>query len=261
MDDETNLGDAPFDGGTPDSAGDRRSFLKKAGIGAAAAWSAPLLLSTQAAQAQGTLAGITFVNVTSDVVAQGTNTVAVNNPGQSGNLLLAFVSVNPSATVTTPAGWTVVDTQATGNNDVRSFVYQRVADGSLSYSFSRVTSGGQPAGVMRATIVAYAGVASVGPAAGAVEANPLSTHTFPSVTTTGPSNQWIVRLGSLGDSTTSDWSAPPGGQTTRLDTGAGQRAHLVFDSVQASPAATGTVVVSNTPAATRSSQHTVALVP
>jgi hypothetical protein len=258
MDDQTTLGNhARDDGGRRD---DRRSFLKKAGIGAAAAWTAPIVLSTQAAQAQGTVAGIEFVDENTSSVPQGTNTVSVTNPGASGDRLLAMVSVNPSATVNLPSGWTQLDMQTTGNNDVRNFILTRVADGSTSYSFTRVTSGGQPAGEMRATIVAYSGVGSVGPVLGQPEANPLSTHTFPSVTTTGANNQMIVRLGSLGDSTSSDWSAPPSG-TVRLDTGASQRAHLVFDSVQASPGATGQIVVNNTPAATRSAQHTVALVP
>src|SRR5262245_21283021 len=85
MDDMTSGGPAlPDDGGVLGSDG-RRDFLKKVSIGAAAAWAAPLVISTQAAHAQGTLPPIEFVAAGSNDVPQGTNSVSVTNPGTSGD--------------------------------------------------------------------------------------------------------------------------------------------------------------------------------
>jgi hypothetical protein len=271
MDDQITPGDdAPFNGRPRDTA-DRRNFLKKAGIGAAAAWTAPILLSTSAAHAQGTVPAIEFVDAATASVSGGgtiqgpSPTLVVNNPPgvQNGDLLLAIVTSNPNSTLTA-AGWTqlaTVDSTALTNN-VRTFLLHRTATGGGgTFSFTRAFSGFvADGGVFRGAIVAYRNVASLGPNATGVSTSLTATHTFPSVTTTGANDQWIVRLGGLG-SVTRDWNAPPGTSNSRVDTGNNNRTIAVFDSIQASPGSTGTQALGNSGGTTRAGMHTIALVP
>src|SRR5690606_32175701 len=89
----------------------RRTFLKKAGIGAAAAWTAPTLLST-AAHAQGSgLPNIGFVAAGTEGAGTG-NSVNAGMPAgvQAGNLLVAAISANGVSTITAPTGWTEIQT-------------------------------------------------------------------------------------------------------------------------------------------------------
>lgn len=269
MDDVTSEGvDAPDTGGVRGENG-RRDFLKKVSIGAAAAWSAPILLSTQAAQAQGTVPGISFVAASaSSATGNGTINMTIANPAGvlANDRLLAIITTNPNTVdPLTAAGWTQLNTQNAPNvlgNNVRTFLLTRVATGGGgTFTFTRSQSGlVLDAGVFRGVIVAYRNVASLGVTGATADTSAVSSHTLPAITTTGPNNQWIVRLGGLG-SVTRDWNAPPAGHVSRADSGNTDRAITVFDIPQASPGLAASVALGNTGGTTRAGLHSIALRP
>jgi hypothetical protein len=258
MDDLTSWGAYGPDVGGARGGHGRRDFLKKAGIGAAAAWTAPIILSTEAAHAQGTTLMVTFVKEESGEAA-GTADLVINNPATaSGDRLLAFIATD-SATVPplTADGWNQLASQdTTGSpNDVRSFLYERTATGpGGQFTFGRGTG----TGTFRGVIVAYHGVAAIGDQSGTPDTTDVPTHTFANVTTTADNNM-IVRFGALGAGT-STWDDPGPTVENRVNTG-GDRSILVFDSVLLSAGTAGAAAVGSSAPDTRAALHTVALSP
>jgi hypothetical protein len=193
----------------------RRSFLTKLGVGAAAAWTAPVLLSSTASA--GTGPGTPgpapdFVVQTSASNLNDSQTFARAGSIQNGDLLLAIVAIgiqgNP--TITAPADWTLVSGPISAGNQgiggalgtqIRAAVYSHVAaTGEAPYTFSRSTGDDT---AMTVGLVAYSGAGTlrIDDSNGAADAGGTA-KTFPAVTPTG-SNRTIVRLGAG-----SNWPSP-----------------------------------------------------
>jgi hypothetical protein len=251
---------------------DRRDFLKKAGIGAAAAWTAPMVIS-QAAHAQGTgPVAIQFVDSSTASNTGASLTVSAPPGIAAGDQLLAVVATNFGTATPLgqdPAGtWTQLNTtgtnSTTGNatnqaNNVRTFLLARVAAvGDSTFTFTR--TGG--ANTFRAAILAFRNVASVGPNtaanSGVATGGGTTSHTFPSVTTDG-ADQWVVRLGALAETSTA-WSLPGAPDDVRFNSGATNRPILAFSRVQAAAGASGTVGLTST-VNSRAGMHSVVLRP
>lgn len=104
---------------------------------------------------------------------------AVPTGTTNGDLILAFVAVSNTDTVSAPAGWTPV-AQHTGAN-LRAYLWRRVASSEpASYTFTANTSGN-----LRATLVTYRGqhVTTPVPTNGATDGN-SNTPTAPSIAPT-----------------------------------------------------------------------------
>lgn len=248
----------------PDHGGsarpDRRAFLTKLGVGAAAAWTAPVLLSNPAPAGPGTPGTAPFFvpgSVATNDNAGEDNTISVGRPAaiQNGDLVLAIVAAGANRTIITPAGWTpIASPQTSGTSDffggdgVRAYVFWRYATaGVTSYSFTKNTFGG---GAMTLAVVAYRGdgTVRVDEANGQAQSTG-NTKQFPAVT--AAPNRTVVRLGAG-----SNWAGIPAQQWTAwpaanvrvasagyggaLGVGVGSRALTISDDASAA-AANGTI--------------------
>lgn len=196
--------------------GDRRSFLKKAGIGVAAAWVAPTVLST-AAHAQGSggpLAAPTFRDgfggssaATTLVLTRPDNTV-------DDDLMIVVLTVDTAVTVATPTDWTLLSgpNNTTGGTNSRSylFAYTGASASSVGTTFTRSAT----TGLFRGAIATYApgtsgsGVAVDASATPTANAN-TATPTFPAVTFTAANsgiNRTVVYLGSSSNRGSRIWA-------------------------------------------------------
>jgi hypothetical protein len=162
-------------------------------------------------------AGIAFRSASSATTGSSTATsLAVNKPSGvvSGDWMFAGISVsNQDATITAPAGWTLVRTIT---DTMRLSIYRKQAGGSepASYtwtsSISRRLCGG---------IVAFSGVNASTPIQvenGIAEAGSgVTAHSTPTISTSG-SSTWLISLFADRTNTGSTWS-PPSGTTERVD--------------------------------------------
>lgn len=242
---------------------DRRAFLTKLGIGAAAAWTTPVLLSNPAAAGPGTpgpAPGFVPGSTATSNNAGAVNSIGVSRPGaiQNGDLVLAIVAVGVGWTVATPAGWTpIASPQQAGTGDflggdgVRAYVFSHVATGGDSpYAFTKNATGG---GAMTLAIAAYRadGVVKVDVAAGQPQTSATgTTKQFPAVSPVDP-NRTVVRLGAGGnfiDFGEQEWTSWPAtnvrvasaGYGGTLGVGEGSRALTISDDANAA-AANGTL--------------------
>lgn len=263
MSDHEILPDASLDG----ASDGRRDFLKKAGIGVAAAWAAPVILSSPA-HAQGSPPlplPIEFVAAGAEV-SSSTGTVTLNVPVPAGrlagDLLVAMVATNNASTIT-PAGtgWTrVVNNNTGGLTNVRGEIWTRTATGSegATIGFARAPGIAITPGVFRVAMVAYRNVASVGAVTSGTGGG--TSQVFPAATTT-TANSWVVRGGtSVGGAT--DWSTPVSPDVGRHDSGNVDRSLTVFDRpiAIAGPSGTATLTLSTARTAVRLTVVLTALV-
>lgn len=199
----------------------RRAFLRKVGVGAAVAWTAPVVLSNPASAGPGSVLGApTLVGGNGGTVPGGTADLALTLPTgtANGDLLLVVVSVATSSTVATPLGWSLLsgpnDTAGFLGGNSRSYVfaYEGATASVASTTFTRTGTGGN----FRGAIAAYGpGGGGAGVAIDAV-ATPNNngydnTPPFPGITIGGV-DRTVVYLGNSGTAGTRTWSTPnPGG--------------------------------------------------
>jgi Calcineurin-like phosphoesterase len=161
--------------------------------------------------------GITFVAVSSGSAADS-RTLVLSKPAGTGagNLLLAGLSVRGNPTVTAPAGWALVRSDADGCCTARQAVYWKLAGANEPASYTFTFSAPKSAA---GGIVAYAGVNPITPIdAHSGRANAASTSvTAPSLTTSAP-GAMLVFFG--GTRPTATFTPPPGMQE-RWDRAAG----------------------------------------
>jgi outer membrane protein assembly factor BamB len=144
-----------------------------------------------------------------DLSGQGAS-ITINKPTGTakGDVLIASIAVRPStATITAPAGWTLVNRQNNGGGNANSLaVYSKVATATeaASYTWSFSANTGNEGGIM-----AFSGVDNATPVNvfGGATTGSGTTHTAPSVTTT-VTNTMIVTAHEY--SSSDRWTAPPG---------------------------------------------------
>ena len=203
-------GDEQVDDGR--ERGSRRAFLTKVGVGAAAAWTAPVLMSSPVSAGPGTPGPAPVFrpnSVATEFNAGAANTLSVPRPQAiaNGDLVLAIVAAGAGRSIATPAGWELVTAfQQAGTSDffggdgVRAYVFSHVAaPGDSPYSFTK--SGDAGGGAMTLAIAAYTGTGTVRVDVAAGQPQTSATGTtkqFPAVTPSGP-DRTIVRLGAAGN--------------------------------------------------------------
>ena len=167
-------------------------------------------------EASASVSGISFRAAASAAAPSGTLSLTINRPSGTsvGDVMIASIAVRPNtATITEPAGWTLVRRIDNANANANSLaVYYKVAGGSepANYTWTFSTSTGSAGGIQT-----FSGVDTTNPInveAGQNTANGL-THATPSVTTTA-ANTMIVT--SHGFTSSATWT-PPAGMTEAFD--------------------------------------------
>jgi len=170
--------------------------------------------------------------------ASGVLTLTINKPAGTvqNDVMIASIGVRPNtATVTPPAGWTLVrriDNSAGAPNSL--VVYYRVAGAGepASYSWTFSTSTGSAGGIL-----SFSGVNTATPIdVENGQATPVApTHSTPSVTTTVPNAMLVA---SFTYSSPLAW-APPAGMTEVVDIVGGNQSTEINYVLQAAAGATG----------------------
>lgn len=164
------------------------------------------------------------------ISARGTTPATVTVPAsvEAGDALVMVMSV-ASATigVTTPAGWTLEDTQISGQMATR--VYSRVAEAGDAGADVTVARSGSSKVTLQ--LSAYSGTAGTDPVAVTGAADGAGTsHTTP--TASAAAGSWVVSVWSDKQSVARSWTAPSG-VTVRSNlagVGSGDIASLLADS-------------------------------
>jgi len=183
--------------------------------------------------------GITFRSASSAQNPTST-TLTINRPAGviAGDVMVAGIGIRGAPSITAPAGWSLVRTDAAGTYTTQA-IYDRVVTASEPASYTWSFSGSVPAA---GGISDYQGVNTANPvnaSAGAgTNSNTLSI-VAPSLTTTVPAAQ-VVGFFSIGGGNT---ITPPAGMTERAEASstAGSN-HVTWegsDFTQATPGATG----------------------
>lgn len=173
---------------------------------------------------------ITFVGQASSNLNAVSHTVRIPVAVQAGDGLLLFFSENTTATITDPAGWTVLDTVVAGGTTTR--VWRKVAvAGDANTNVTIPVSAISKAGL---TVAAYRGTSNGDPVASFVRAGfttSSTTRATPVATVTG-SQSWALSYWTHKDSA-SDALIPPSGVTVRASgsqTSGGRITTLIADS-------------------------------
>lgn len=168
---------------------------------------------------------ITFVDSAVRNANTATPTVTIPAGVQAGDLLLLTASVNNAPSVTTPAGWTLVETQST--TGLSSYVYSRVASG--SDAGANVPVALSSLGKSSLALSVYRNASAVSATATSVDAG-TANHGAPEVTV--PTGSWVVWFWAEKSAGTS--ALEPGvGVSKRAEvysTGSGRVAALVGDT-------------------------------
>jgi hypothetical protein len=194
-------------------------------------------------------AAIAFVGAASSKTANGgASSLAITKPTgvASGQVEIATISLQGTATVTPPGGWTQIRSTTVGTS-LSQVSFWHVAGGSegtttWSFSASSIAAGG---------IDAYSGVdtTSIVDAAAATTGTSGTNATVPSVTTTYP-NDLVLGVGSLNTNGTLSASA---GTTSRYNVVNGNASGpgvLAEDVAQASAGASSVQTIANSKSAT-----------
>jgi len=167
--------------------------------------------------------------------------ISVNAPAGvvPGDVLVATVAKSGAEVLTTPAGWTKVDS-VLDNSTMYLGLYWRVAASGDPASFSWTWAGGTSR-YGAGGITAYMDVDNDNPVDGHAPAGVSNTTSFPAPTvTTTFANDMIVTAHTV-NANNSNWT-PPAGMTERLDLVAGSGSFVSIeqnDVLQAAPGATG----------------------
>jgi hypothetical protein len=140
-----------------------------------------------------------------------TNSLSITLPAslQAGDVVLMNVGINVLDTISTPTGWTLLDSQAGAST--RENLYGKVAgstDAGATVTFTTPTALVK----MSADCAAWSGGAATGTfhqVAGRLETTSQTTHTTPTITTT-IDTCLIVQLVMVKSSSATSWTAPSG---------------------------------------------------
>lgn len=136
---------------------------------------------------------------------QATHNWTIPNGVVAGDRMVLAVSGATAQTLTTPAGWTVLDQQL--DQDVRTVILTKVASGTDAGSAIRFAWSG--ATRTSAVLAAYNGVGGAPTVTGATEAGTPAAHTAPSVTMPADGS-WALSYFADKNAATTSWSAPAG---------------------------------------------------
>ncbi len=142
-------------------------------------------------------------------------TVTVPRTVQEGDTLVAFLSINTTASATTPSGWDLVGEQPSGS--MKTYAYSRTArpsDAGAAVTFKLGTISKTDL-----TVLAYTGTGASNPIsawASAGETVTQAAHTAPSLASV-PSGATVITYWADKSSTTTSW-APPGNLRLRSKT-------------------------------------------
>jgi large repetitive protein len=204
----------------------------------ALAGAVPFLSVGLASPAHAAAADLSYVGSASTAGNRTSHTVVVPAAVKAGDtLVMSLVTNNTTGTVTTPAGWTLL--QTTEGNATRGRLYTKQAVAADAGSTVRVTSSATAKSVL--SLAAYHssnGVSSVTASAGATGTAGTS-HAAPSVSVTDD-NSWLVNVYGEKSSAATTWTAPASStqRTAAAGTGSGKISGILVDS--AAPVATGT---------------------
>ncbi len=205
---------------------------------------------------------IAFVGAASSNTNATTHTVQIPNSVQSGDGLLLFLAENTTATISTPAGWTIVGTVTDDGAATR--VWRKVATaGDAGSNVSVTLSAISKAGF---TVAAYRGTSAVNPVAafsGVGIGGSTTTRTTPIVSVTNPQS-WVVSYWSHKDSA-SNALTPPVGVSVRASgtqTSGGRVTTLLADSGALVPGGNAGGLTATAPnAGTAATAWTIVLAP
>ena len=177
-------------------------------------------------------------------------------------LLAALTLNNPSRQVTTPDGWSLVDSVA--GTRMKTLVWQRVADASTAGSTVRFALDARAAGTT--SLLAYQGTSAAGPVgalASAAEQLTGRTHSTPSLDL-GSDGAPVVSYWSNRSDTTVGWEVPAqlAVRSSSAGTGTAHTSAVAADSGGPVPAgATGGVTATASSAGTGATTMTLLLTP
>jgi PKD repeat protein len=198
-------------------------------------------------------AGAAPITFRASAMANGnatTESVTVPSSVQSGDGMLLFATGANAATLTAPAGWTLVGQSPSSTTSLTTAVWRKVATGSdagatVSVGFGAVIHG-------NVQLVAYDGTNSTNPVA---QSQVLTSTTATSVTspsvTIGSGGSWVVTYWAAKSSTVTSWTTP-GSQTSRSadnGSGSGRINSVLVDSGSAVPAGSAGGLTATTDAA------------
>jgi large repetitive protein len=178
--------------------------------------------------ADGTLS---YVASASTAANQASHSVQIPNAAQAGDSLLLFMTTNDSTiTLSTPSGWTLIE--SVDGNGVRGRAWARTATAGIVGTNVTVTA----SAAVKATLSVAAYRSSIGsPTISASESSVVNTssssHTTPSVDVAG-ANSWLVSYWGEKSSTTLTWTLPDGttSRTSAAATGSGKVSSVLGDS-------------------------------
>jgi large repetitive protein len=178
--------------------------------------------------ADGTLSHVASASTAAN---QASHTVQIPTSLQAGDSLLLFMTTNStSTTVTTPSGWSVVES---GDGDgIRGRVWTRTATTGIIGTNVTVTASAATKAVL--SLAAYRstiGSPTISASASNVVNSSASNHTTPSVNVAG-ANSWLVNYWGEKSSVTQTWTLPDGttSRTTAAAIGSGKVSAVVGDS-------------------------------
>jgi PKD repeat protein len=167
------------------------------------------------------------------------HSVQIPNSVQAGDTLLLFMTTNStSSTVSTPSGWTQIE--SVDGNGVRGRAWTRTATTGIIGTNVTVAASAAVKAVL--SISAYRstiGLPTVSASASRVVNTSASSHTTPTVAVAG-ANSWLVNYWGEKSSVTATWTLPDNttSRTTAAATGSGKVSAIVGDSN--APVGTGT---------------------
>jgi len=205
---------------------------------------------------------ITFVGQASSNLNAVSHTVTVPAAVQAGDGLLLFFAENTTATITDPAGWTLLDTVVANGTTTR--VWRKVAG--AGDAGSNVTVGVSAISKAGLSVLAYRGTSATDPVATFARVgltNSSATRTTPVANVTG-AQSWVISYWTHKDSATNALT-PPAGVTVRASgtqTSGGRVTTLIADSGALVPAGTyGGLSATAAATSTAASAWTIVLAP
>jgi large repetitive protein len=178
--------------------------------------------------ADGTLSHVASASTAAN---QASHSVQIPTSVQAGDSLLLFMTTNStSTTVTTPSGWSVVESR--DGDGIRGRVWTRTATTGIIGTNVTVTASGATKAVL--SLAAYRstiGSPTISASASNVVNSSASSHTTPSVDVAG-ANSWLVNYWGEKSSVTTTWTLPGNttSRTTAAATGSGKVSAVVGDS-------------------------------
>ena len=186
---------------------------------------------------------------------------AVPSATKAGDSLLMFASLNTEVSVTTPAGWNLVGSRASGS--MKTHLFRRTAAATDVSSRVNLAFGGQSKADV--TVLAYRGASasySISGWASAGEVQPSRSHLSPSLGFV-PEGARVVSYWADKSSSTTGWVSPKGAiqRGVSVGSGSGRITTLTADSPRPSTGTWGGLAAEASSASDKATMWTVALTP